>query len=208
MVGRSPRQLCMSQQYTQATTGTANESAETELSKDKLFQLLGNSRRRWAIKYLTHEQQTDLGELAEQVAAWEQGVPVEQVTAQQRKRTYTSLQQTHLPTLDEAGVIDFAAGRGVITVTEQMQALDIYIEVVPERTIPWSVYYLGVGVVSCAVIGATAVIHAWPFTIIPMFGWALLVSLTVTVSGAVHTYRTRTMHLDEHKIPSEIKHKS
>lgn len=89
-----------------------------------------------------------------------------------------------------------------------MEALDIYIEVVPERTIPWSVYYLGVGVVSCAIIGATAVIHAWPFTVIPVFGWALLVSLTVTVSGAVHTYRTRAMRLDEHRVPPEVKHKS
>ncbi|MFC6961240.1 DUF7344 domain-containing protein [Halocatena marina] len=197
----------MNQQYTQVTASTANESAESELSKDTLFHLLGNRRRRWVIKYLTCEHRAELGELAEQVAAREQGIPVEQVTAQQRKRVYTSLQQTHLPALDEAGVIDFETARGTIEMTKKMQELDIYLEVVPERTIPWSMYYLGIGIVSCAVIVTTAIIDAWPFTAIPALGWALLISLTVTISGAIHTYRTRTMRLDRHKIPQEVQHR-
>ncbi|UPM45087.1 DUF7344 domain-containing protein [Halocatena salina] len=105
--------------------------ADTSFTKDTLFQLLGNRRRRWAIRYLTHNKCTQLSELAEQIAAWEAGIPVEQVTARQRKRAYTSLQQTHLPALDEADVIDFSVTSGDIEVTERLETLDIYLEVVP-----------------------------------------------------------------------------
>lgn len=196
----------MNQGHPQARQRTEIEPAETSLTKDTLFQLLGNRRRRWAIRYLTHNGHTQLGDLAEQIAAWEAGIPAEQVTAQQRKRAYTSLQQTHLPALDEAGVIDFSVESGVIDVTEQLETLDIYLEVVPEHTIPWSVYYLGIGLVGCAVALAITLIDAWPLTAIPAQGWALLLSLTITISALVHTYRTRTMRLDTHGIPPEVEH--
>jgi hypothetical protein len=209
MAGRHHLQLCMSEQHTQSTIGTAGEPSESELSRDTLFHVLGNRRRRWAIRYLTHEREVTVGELAEQLAAWEQEMSREQVTAEQRKRTYTSLQQTHLPVLEDADVIDFDPDRGVVAVTEQMEALDIYLEVVPKRTIPWSMYYLGIGIVSCAVVGITAIINAGfinadPFAVVPPLGWAVLISLTVTVSGAVHTYRTRAMRLDSGGLPPEV----
>lgn len=196
----------MNQGHPQARQRSGIEPAETSLTKDTLFQLLGNRRRRWAIRYLTHNGHTQLGDLAEQIAAWEAGIPTEQVTAQQRKRAYTSLQQTHLPALDEAGVIDFSVESGVIDVTEQLETLDIYLEVVPEHTIPWSVYYLGIGLVGCAVVLAIMLIDAWPLTAIPAQGWALLLSLTITISGLVHTYRTRRMRLGTHGTPPEVEH--
>ncbi len=180
--------------------------ADTSFTKDTLFQLLGNRRRRWAIRYLTHNKCTQLSELAEQIAAWEAGIPVEQVTARQRKRAYTSLQQTHLPALDEADVIDFSVTSGDIEVTERLETLDIYLEVVPERTIPWSMYYLGIGLVSCVVLLAITMINAWPLTAISVQGWSLLFSFVITISGLIHTYRSRTMHLGSHRTPPEVKY--
>lgn len=205
----------MSEQHTQPTIGTARGSGESKLSKDTLFHLLGSQRRRWAIRYLTdnEEENVAVGDLADQVAAWEHGLSPEQVTAKQRKRTYTSLQQTHLPALDEVDVIDLDTDRGVVSVTEQMEALDIYLEIVPKRTIPWSVYYLGIGIVSFAMVAITAIINAGfidadPFAVVPPLGWAMLISLTVTVSGAIHTYRTRTMRLDSQGLPPEVDQQS
>lgn len=198
----------MNQGYPQTRQGTEVKSTEPSLTKDKLFQLLGNRRRRWAIRYLTHNECTQLSDLAEQIAAWEAGIPVKQVTAQQRKRAYTSLQQTHLPALDEAGVIDFSVKSGNIEVTEQMETLDIYLEVVAKHTIPWSVYYLGVGLVGCAVILAITLINAGPLTAITVQEWALLFCLTITISSLVHTYRTYTMRLSNHETPPEVEHNS
>jgi hypothetical protein len=203
----------MSEQHTRPTIGTARGPDETKLSKDTLFHLLGNQRRRWTIRYLTDKEDVTVSDLAEQVAAWEHGLPPEQVTAQQRKRTYTSLQQTHLPALEEVGAIDLDADRGVVSVTEQMDALDIYLEIVPKRTIPWSVYYLGLGIVSLTMVAITAIINAGfidadPFAVVPPLGWAVLISLAVTVSGAIHTYRTRTMRLDSQGLPPEVDQKS
>lgn len=196
----------MNQGYPQTRQGTEIKPAESSLTKDTLFHLLGNRRRRWAIRYLTHNECTQLSDLAEQIAAWEAGISAEQVSAQQRKRAYTSLQQTHLPALEEAGVIDFSVESGEIEVTEQMDTLDIYLEVVPKNTIPWSVYYLGVGLVGCAVILAITLINAWPLTAITVQEWALLFCLTITISGLVHTYRTYTMRLGSHRTPPEVEH--
>lgn len=194
----------MSEQQTHSTIGTARGPGPTQLSTDTLFHLLGNRRRRWAIRYLTRNGTVELGDLAEQVAAWEQGLPRKQVTAQQRKRTYTSLQQTHLPALEEAAVIDFDSDRGVVAVTDQMETLDIYLEVVPRRTIPWSMYYLGVGVVSLVVVGIIGFVDTVAFPMVPPLGWALLISLIVTISGGIHTYRTRAMRLDGQGGPPEV----
>ncbi|WP_330630743.1 DUF7344 domain-containing protein [Halocatena halophila] len=196
----------MNQSHTQARQETGTEPSESTLGRDALFSLLGNRRRRWAIRYLTANGRTQLSELAEQIAAWEAGVPPEEISAKQRKYAYTSLQQRHLPALDDAGVIEFCPVEGVIEVTDQLDSLDIYLEVVPSNTIPWSIYYLGIGLAGCVVMSAIAMIDSWPVTALSVHEWAILFSLTVTISAIVHTYRTRSMRLGSHELPPEVTH--
>lgn len=189
-------------------TGIATETTdENGLTKDTLFHLLENRRRRWTIRYLKRRGgRAELGDLAEQVAAWENGITPNQVTSNQRKRIYTSLQQRHVPQLDEAGVVDFDQNRGSVEVTSQMQELDVYLEVVPERTVPWSVYYLGLGTASCVLIGLLAVIE--PFDPFPDLGWAALIGVTFTVSAAVHTYRSNSIRTATRDVPPEVENDS
>lgn len=195
----------MSQQRTRTTAGTANGTNERALGKDTSFHLLESRRRRWAIRYLNSEGSTEISDLAEQIAAWENGTTVEEVTSKQRRCTYTSLQQTHLPTLDESGVIDFEADRGIVEATDRIEDLDVYLEVVPERNIPWSTYYLGTGVLSCALVGLVAV-GGDRFTILPHLALAALIALTLTISAAIHVYRSRSMRLDSGDAPMEVEH--
>lgn len=197
----------MSQQRTRTTAGTANETNERALGKDTSFHLLESRRRRWAIRYLNREGSAEISDLAEQIAAWENGTTVDQVTSKQRRCTYTSLQQTHLPTLDESGVIDFKADRGLVEATERIEDLDVYLEVVPEHDISWSTYYLGVGVLSCALVGLVAV-GGDLFAILPDLTLAAFTALTLTISAAVHVYRSRSMRLDSGDAPLEVGHES
>jgi hypothetical protein len=75
-----------------------------EPSRDDVFTVLGNGRRRNVIRALQRADGTvEISDLAEQVAAWENDIPLNRVTYDQRKRTYTALQQFHLPKMDEAG---------------------------------------------------------------------------------------------------------
>lgn len=198
----------MSQQHTPVTAdGTTHEMTDETsvgaLTKDTLFDLLGSQRRRLVLRHLKHEGETNLGDLAERVAAWENGITVEEVDYQQRKRTYTSLQQTHLPTLDEAGVVEFASERGVVEATDRARKLTVYLEIVPERNIPWSTYYFGVGVLSCVLVGVVAVINVGVLEAVPDLGWAAAIGLTLTISAAVHTYRSRSMRIDGGDAPLE-----
>jgi hypothetical protein len=193
----------MSQQRTRTAADTATETDEEGLGKDTSFHLLESRRRRWAIRRLNREGSAEIGDLAEQIAAWENGTSVEEVTSRQRRSAYTSLQQTHLPTLDEAGVVDFNADRGIVEATERMEDLDIYLEVVPERDIPWSTYYLGVGVLSCVLVGLAAV-GGDLLALVPDLGWAALIAVTLTISAAIHAYRSRSMRVDSGDVPLKV----
>lgn len=78
------------------------------LDPSTLHDLLRSQRRRDVIEYLTHnDTPTTVGELASHVASLEYSKPPEELGAQERKRVYVSLYQSHLPALSDAGVVDF-----------------------------------------------------------------------------------------------------
>lgn len=87
-----------------------------QLSTDELFQILGNSRRRFIIRQLYRtEHELDLKELAARIAAVEENTTPEAVTNEERQRVYVSLYQTHLPTLTESGLVDYDDDRRTLS---------------------------------------------------------------------------------------------
>jgi hypothetical protein len=97
------------------TDGDDVEGTETSISDDELFHLLQNSRRRAVIRYLRgREGPIRMRDVAEQVAAWEHDTTVAQLSSDERQRVYIALYQSHLETLEDAGVIDYNKPRGVI----------------------------------------------------------------------------------------------
>jgi hypothetical protein len=187
--------------------GATDEGSDDEgVSREETFTLLSNRRRRYALHMLTDddlEEPFELGEIAEQVAAWENDVPVERLSSNQRKRAYTALQQTHLPKMSEAGVVDFDKDRGVVRPTEAIEDVDIYLEVVSGRDIPWSSYNLALGVTSIALVAALWV-DAWPFVLLPDLAWTAGVAVAFTVSAAIHVYYTQYMRLSDQDVPPEL----
>jgi DNA-binding transcriptional ArsR family regulator len=82
--------------------------AYPELDETALFDLLSSSRRRNIIRILQSEQSPiQFTNLVENVAAKENNVPVSELTSKDRKRYYVSLYQTHVPKLEEAGLVDY-----------------------------------------------------------------------------------------------------
>lgn len=107
----------------------AEGSEETELSLDAIYHLLQNERRRGVISYLAkHDCPVTRSEVAEQVAAWENGTDVDQIDSQERKRVYIALHQVHLPKLDDAGVLEYDADRGTITPHPLLERVNDIIE--------------------------------------------------------------------------------
>jgi len=186
------------------TTPSQDEN-ETTLSQDDCFDLLSNHRRRYALHYLRrNEGEASLGELADTVASLENGVDRDAVSYDQRKRVYTSLQQVHLPRMDEMDVVEFDEREGAVAIGPAAEDLDIYLEVVQGRDIPWSLFYLLLGVVNAVIVGAAA-LGTPVLAAIPTSGWSVFVVTTFLVTSLAHVYLTRTeMRLGEGDPPDSL----
>jgi DNA-binding transcriptional ArsR family regulator len=186
-------------------TSTSRRSPEP-LSKDDIFTVLSNERRRFVLRYLKdHGGTAEIRDLSQQVAAWENDVPIAKLNYKQRKRVYTSLHQTHLPKLDDTGIVEYDRDRKTVELTDRIETLDIYLEVVPENDIPWSQYYLGLAAVSLAVVAA-AWFDLFPFSLLPDIAFAVLVAGALGISAAVHTYYTRSLGEGQSPVRSATPH--
>ncbi|MFB6156324.1 MAG: hypothetical protein ABEJ34_00585 [Haloferacaceae archaeon] len=172
----------------QSSGARADESEEPAIERDELFKLLGNERRRHAVEFLqSRAEPVSLDTLATHVAARETDQPAEAVTASERKRVYTSLQQTHLPRMDEAGAVEFDKERGVITPAESLGAVTLHLDVVTPSGLPESVVYLGIG--GCSLLVAlVALVAPGLVAVLPPLGWAALVLAAFAGAAAVHRY--------------------
>lgn len=175
-----------------------------DLSKGEIFDVLRNQRRRFVLQYLKRRNEpVELGELATQVAAWEYDTTCEEVSAEQRKRVYTTLQQTHLPRLSEVNIVHYDADEGVIEATDRANDLAIYLEIVPGHELPWRELYLSMGAVALAL--CVAVWAEVPFSnVLDGLGWAFVISVAFTLTAAVHVYHERNMRLADLDSPPEI----
>ncbi|WP_440009095.1 DUF7344 domain-containing protein [Halomicrococcus sp. SG-WS-1] len=126
----------------------------SELSEDDVFEILKSTRRRYALHYLRHEGSSgDLSTLATHVAAWEYDTTPEELMPKQRKRVYISLYQTHLPKLEEVGLLRFDEETGRIHLSDRARTLDKYLSVGSRPVTPWYHYYLSLSLLSLLVIG-------------------------------------------------------
>jgi DNA-binding transcriptional ArsR family regulator len=162
-----------------------------ELSKDVVFSILSNGRRRFVIRLLKRaDGPVAVRDLAQQVAAWENGVSVPELTYKQRKRAYTSLHQTHLPKLKEAGIVEYDSDRGTVSTGDAVAAVDSYLGPVPTDGAPWSVRYLGLAGFSLLAV-ALAWVGVSPFAQLPDLVLAGAIALLFAVAAGVQTYSVR-----------------
>lgn len=179
-------------------------SDNRQISQDTVFHLLRNRRRRYAIHYLKRAGSAEIGDVAEQVAAWENDVPVEAVDSTQRKRVYNSLQQTHLPELDDQGFADYDTRSGTVELTDAAHQLDVYLEVVPDRDIPWSEYYLGLSAVGAGLVAAVWA-QVFPFTLLPAVAWMAFLVGAFAFSAVANFYDQRRSLLGGNEVPPEVR---
>jgi len=172
---------------------SASESGAAEqLSYDECFDLLSNHRRRYVLHYLRQEGgPVTLSDLSEQIAAWENDTAIEGLSYDQRKRVYTSLQQVHLPRMDDLDVVEFDDREGTVRDGPSAENLDIYLDVVEDRNIPWSWLYLGLAVVDVVVVGSFAA-GLPPVAALPELAVPLFVATSFLVTSVVHLYVARS----------------
>ncbi|WP_338742408.1 DUF7344 domain-containing protein [Haloplanus salilacus] len=165
-----------------------DHSRSDGLSEDTLFSILSNERRRYVLYYLDRiERDAELSDLAERIAAWENGIDVADLEYDQRKRVYTSLHQTHLPKLDDAGVVDYDHDRSTVVAAAGVSDIDAYLSAVDDGGRQWSRRYLGLSAL-CLGFLVGAWLDVFPFTAVPDLALAAAVVVVFGFSGAAHAW--------------------
>lgn len=164
------------------------------LTRDEVFDVLSSTRRRHVVHALAaNGGEMSVGALSRRLARWENDVPEErEVTPKQRKRVYTALRQSHLPKLDEVGIVDYDPDRGTVAFAPRADALRPYLRE-PTR-LPWPRYYAGVATGGLLLTVGLAV-GALPA---PVTGThvAALVSVSVAAVAVAHHRAARSSRRD------------
>jgi len=114
-----------------STTGSDDEAeTDEELTRDDIFHVLQCRRRRLVLKYLheySGDEPADMSDIAEHIAALEHDTTVDALRSKQRQRVYIALYQSHLPKMDDAGVVEYNQDRGLVEPTPLASAFDRYL---------------------------------------------------------------------------------
>ncbi|MFB6192491.1 MAG: hypothetical protein ABEI11_04125 [Haloarculaceae archaeon] len=171
---------------TSAAAGPDPES-ETDLDEGEIHDILRNDRRRLAIKCL---QETDDGtlpvrELSERVAAIE--TDEDPPPRNKRQSVYVSLHQTHLPRLDDNGIVRYDEENKEVSLGDRVSEVAVYMEVVPRYGLSWGEYYFGLGLLATLTTVAVSIgvpaISQLTITLVAAGFYAVLM-----LSAAYHVY--------------------
>lgn len=129
------------------------------MSQDAAFDILSNARRRFVLYYLREAgEPVELGELARELAAWENETTTAELTKQERKRVYVSLYQTHIQKLADADIIEYDQETSVVRLADGASELGEYLSAGTEddgRT-RWQEAYVALAAVGAILYGLVA----------------------------------------------------
>lgn len=125
-----------------------------EVDKDAIFEVLSSSRRRQLLYYLhQHGNEATLRDLAREVAITETGEPVDNDVV---KRLYISLYQTHIPKLEEEGLVVYNEEEKRVELTDQVWNIAHVLDVDVNQSRQWPLYYATLAVIG---IVLAAIVH-------------------------------------------------
>jgi hypothetical protein len=177
----------------------------TRMAASDVFTVLSNRRRRHSLHYLLQsEGSVGLTDIAEQVAAWEHGIAVAEVTYDQRRNVYTALKQTHLPLMESKGFVEYFEDCGRVKLGPDEEEFAVYLDVVDRRrTIPWSGFYLALGFLA-VILTCMLLVDVPPFDAVSSVVWVAVLAGSVLVSGTVHYAHDRRSRLGVDGPPPEL----
>ncbi|PGF17881.1 hypothetical protein CP556_18405 [Natrinema sp. CBA1119] len=117
----------------------------------EIHQVLSSARRREALEQLRGAGGSiTVRELSERVASAESGTSP--APRNVRESVYNSLHQTHLPRLDELGIVEYDDDRKIVTARDGARHISLYMEVETPIGLSWAEYYRSLGVVGLFVV--------------------------------------------------------
>jgi len=153
----------------------AIRTRDDRIDSEKIHEILRNDRRRRVLQYLKQRlEPVSVRDLSEQVAEWE--AATSPAPRDLRQSVYNSLHQTHLPKLDEIGIVEYDKDRKTVVLREGARDVDLYMDVVTtlgvialfaivltETGVPVfaDIEYLVIAIVSLVVYALSAAYQLW-----------------------------------------------
>ncbi len=127
------------------------------LAESEIHDVLRNDRRRLTLDALRDADRDGLSvrELSEEIAATE--TDERPPPRDKRQSVYVSLLQTHLPKLDELGIVAYDEDDKEVRLRDRAREVAVYTEVVPAYGLSWGEFYVGLGLVGMLVAVAVLV---------------------------------------------------
>lgn len=173
------------------------ERSQQPLSRAEVFEVLSNRRRQHVIEFLHERSGADnfqLRQLVDAVAARENDKEIAEVSSTERKRVYAALRQSHLPKLDDLGVIEYDHRRNEFAPTDRLERVRLHLEFVPEAELSWAEFFLalsGIGVTLALLVESGVP----PFARLAWSSVAWLLLFGFGISAAAYAYRLRDRRL-------------
>ncbi|MFC7227436.1 hypothetical protein N0B31_08480 [Salinirubellus salinus] len=118
---------------------------ETELDAAEIHDVLRNDRRRLSLDCLREAEGgvMSVRDLSEAVATLE--TDEDPPPRNKRQSVYVSLHQTHLPKLDDLGIVVYDSDAKEVRLQNKMREVEVYMDVVPKYGLSWGEYYFALG---------------------------------------------------------------
>lgn len=164
------------------------EPSEDRLAETDIHHVLSNERRRLVLELLRDGDEAEMSarELSERIAAIEtnEDPPPRNI----RQSVYVSLHQTHLPKMDDFGIVRYDDSSKSVELTDRFGSVGIYLETVPTYGIAWSEYYLLVSVLGALLVGC-AELGVPMISAIGSVPYAVGTFLLIALSAGYQTYQ-------------------
>src|SRR6056297_3617343 len=93
---------------TRSTTQSESSTRSRDFSEEEVYDAVKNLRRRYVLYYLNERgRPVELGDLAEQVAAWENNVAIEDVSPEQRNSIHRTVDRPRPPKPEDIGIVTY-----------------------------------------------------------------------------------------------------
>ncbi|MFC4439135.1 MULTISPECIES: DUF7344 domain-containing protein [Natrialbaceae] len=95
---------------------------------NEFIELIADKRRRYVLYFLRNRGNTEFEAVTEQVTAWETETPPEELDEQTRRNIRIDLRHSHLPKLEDTGIIRFDRRNGSIYLQHLPDSLEKYLD--------------------------------------------------------------------------------
>ena len=182
--------------------GSTDTQGETDatIADEDVFEILSNRRRRFVIHALKRlDEPPDISELSRYVTAWELDIEPEDVPYEYRHNVHSTLKRTHLPKLIEKDIVTVDEN-DIVRPASGLKQIEVYVEVLRGKEIPWSIYYIGLASLSVVLLAAV-VVGVPGFATLPPITIGAFVAVSFAISAAVHRVVGRRMRLGNTEKP-------